>query len=57
MYESFSHILTKDLLEVTKTQELSNSVYKAFVVGDEIIYVYKEVDRPLYKLRDSKVLE
>ncbi|KAL5349514.1 hypothetical protein ACLOAV_005809 [Pseudogymnoascus australis] len=57
MYESFGHILTKDLSEVTKTQELSNGVHKAVVVGDEITYVYKEVDRPLYEPRDSEVLE
>lgn len=57
MYESFGHILTKDLSEITKTQELSNGVHKAFVVGDEITYVYKEVDRPLYEPRDSEVLE
>lgn len=47
----------KDLSEITKTQELSNGVHKAFVVGDKIAYVYKELDRPLYGPRDSKVLE
>lgn len=57
MYKSFGPILTKDLSEITKTQELSNGVHKACVVGDKITYVYKEVDRPLYEPRDSEVLE
>lgn len=57
MYESFSLIPTKDLSEITKTQELSNSVRKACVVDDKITYVYKEVDMPLYEPRDSEVLE
>ena len=58
MYESsFGPILTKDLSEVTKIQELGMGVHKAHVVGDKNTYVYKEVDRPLYEPRDSEVLE
>jgi hypothetical protein len=32
-------------------------VYKVRVMGNEITYVYKEVDRPLYEPKDSELLE
>jgi len=38
-------------------QELGLGVYKVQVGSDQKSYVYKEVDRPLYKLRDTEVLE
>lgn len=48
---------TKEVSEITKTEELGMGVYKAHLLGDDITYVYKEVDRPLYELRDSETLE
>lgn len=32
-------------------------VHKAHIIGDNVRYVYKEVDRPLYEPRDSETLE
>ncbi|KAH8586149.1 hypothetical protein B0O99DRAFT_656987 [Bisporella sp. PMI_857] len=52
-----SSVLTTKVSEITKTQELSIGVYTARIVGSETTYVYKEVDRPLYKPKDSEVLE
>ncbi|OAF60325.1 hypothetical protein VC83_03529 [Pseudogymnoascus destructans] len=50
-------IHTRDLSQITKTQEFSMGVCKACVNSDETTYVYKEVDRPLYEPRDTNVLE
>ncbi|KAF4625035.1 hypothetical protein G7Y89_g13134 [Cudoniella acicularis] len=52
-----SSVPPKDLLEIIKTQELSMGVYKVRVIGNEITYVYKEVDKPLYEPKDNEVLE
>lgn len=38
-------------------QELGLGVYKVQVGSDQKSYIYKEVDKLLYKLRDTKVLE
>jgi hypothetical protein len=54
---SFGCVPTKHISEITKTGELGMGVHKAHIIGDEVIYVYKEVDRPLYKPRDSETLE
>ena len=43
--------------EIRKKQELSVGVHEVRVNNNKKSYVYKEVDRPLYELRDSKVLE
>jgi hypothetical protein len=55
VYNSNNKAFTRNLSEIKKIQELSNSVHLVRV--DSIKYVYKEVNRPLYILRDSKVLE
>jgi hypothetical protein len=48
---------TRELSEITKTEELGMGVHKAHIIGNENTYVYKEVDRPLYEPRDSETLE
>ncbi|TAQ84557.1 hypothetical protein B7494_g7119 [Chlorociboria aeruginascens] len=50
-----SGVPTRHLLDIKKIQELGMGVYRVYV--DNIEYVYKEVDRPLYVPRDSDVLE
>jgi hypothetical protein len=55
VYNDSSRVSTRNLSEIKKIQELSNSVHLVYV--DSIEYVYKEVDRLLYILRDSEVLE
>lgn len=52
-----SSVPPKNLLEITKTQELSMGIYKVRIMGNEITYVDKEVDMPLYEPKDSEVLE
>lgn len=54
---SVGFVPTKEVSEITKTEELGMGVHKAHIIGDEITYVYKEVDRPLYEPRDSETLE
>ncbi|KAH8707028.1 kinase-like domain-containing protein [Phaeosphaeriaceae sp. PMI808] len=54
---SVGFVPTKEVSEITKTEELGMGVHKAHITGDEITYVYKEVDRPLYEPRDSETLE
>ncbi|KAL3426071.1 calcium/calmodulin-dependent protein kinase type 1B [Phlyctema vagabunda] len=56
---SFGPVPTKELSEITRIEELDQSMgtHKAYVIGDETTYVYKEVDRPLYEPRDSETLE
>jgi hypothetical protein len=48
---------TSSLSEIEKIQELSTGVYKAHVRSGERLYVYKEIDRPMYEPRDSEVIE
>ncbi|KAI0424966.1 kinase-like domain-containing protein [Xylaria sp. FL1042] len=47
----------KELSHVMKMQELEAGVYEARVDGDRALYIYKEIERPLYVPRDSEVLE
>ncbi|KAH8166900.1 hypothetical protein CIB48_g1362 [Xylaria polymorpha] len=47
----------KELLNIMKMQELEAGVYEARVDGDQALYIYKEIERPLYIPRDSEVLE
>ena len=50
-----SGVPTRHLLDIKKVQELGMGVHRVHV--DNVEYVYKEVDRPLYVPRDSDVLE
>jgi hypothetical protein len=54
---SSSGTLTKDLVDIEEKRELYIGVYKVCVYGEEKSYIYKEVDKPLYKPRNSEVLE
>ncbi len=47
----------KELSDIMKMQELEAGVYEARVDGDKALYIYKEIERPLYVPRDSEVLE
>ncbi|KAH9204178.1 hypothetical protein DL95DRAFT_418453 [Leptodontidium sp. 2 PMI_412] len=55
VYNGSSTVSTRNLSEIKKIQELGDGVHLVRV--DNVEYVYKEVDRPLYMLRDSEVLE
>jgi serine/threonine protein kinase len=55
VYNGSSTVSTRNLSEIKKIQELGDGVHLVRV--DNVEYVYKEVDRPLYMPRDSEVLE
>ncbi len=50
-------IPTRNISEVEKEQELTAGVHRARLIPDNRLYIYKEVDRPLYEPRDADVLE
>lgn len=54
---AISSILTKDLSQIKKKRELNANVHEILVDGDQELYIYKEIDRPLYEPKDSEVLE
>ncbi|KAF2817193.1 kinase-like protein [Mytilinidion resinicola] len=56
-FGSGGNIPIKDLSGIRKERELAPGVYEVHINGDEELYVYKEIGRPLYEPRDSKVLE
>ncbi|KAF2191720.1 kinase-like protein [Zopfia rhizophila CBS 207.26] len=56
-FDYSANIPTKDLLEISKTRQLSVGVHEARVTSNDKQYVYKEVDIPLYIPRDSQVLD
>jgi hypothetical protein len=47
----------RTLSEVKKERELAPGVHRAYLVPDDRLCVYKEVDRPLYEPRDTDILE
>jgi hypothetical protein len=56
-YKVDSNTVTRDLSQIRKEKELASGVYEVRTNSDKDLYVYKEVDRPLYEPRDSEVLE
>jgi hypothetical protein len=56
-YKVDSNTVTRDLPQIRKEKELASGVYEVRTDSDKDLYIYKEVDRPLYEPRDSKVLE
>lgn len=56
-YDFDSETPARNLSEVKKEQELAAGVHEARLIPDDRLYVYKEVDRPLYEPRDTDILE
>lgn len=54
-FTSPPNIQSKDISQIHKIRELQNGVHE--VQLDESTYIYKEVDRPMYRPGDSDVLE
>ncbi|KAJ8124728.1 hypothetical protein O1611_g8913 [Lasiodiplodia mahajangana] len=57
LYRSDGGSPIEELSNITKMQELEAGVHKVRVGDDESLYIYKEIERPLYVPRDSEVLE
>jgi serine/threonine protein kinase len=56
-FNNGGNIRTIDLSEIRKKRRLSAGVHVVDVIGDMELYVYKEIDKPLYQPRHTKVLE
>ncbi len=58
VYDSGNSIPARRLSEIREKEELnSDSVYKVLLLGDETLYVYKEVKQAYYVPLDTEVLE
>lgn len=56
-YNGDNRAPARDLSEIQKVRELTAGVHEVRVHGDERLYIYKEVERPLYEPHDTEVLE